>query len=141
MARAASPTTVHRHVVIVVDDDANVRRLYHDILVAEGVRTHVTASGEDGLRLAQAYRDACLLLADVRMPGMDGWDLERELRRVAPDLPVVLVSADRLLSIRGSVRDKPISADDIGALVRTSCAQAARPNRQADNPTLPDRDW
>ena len=38
---------------------------------------------------------------------MDGWDLERELRRMGPELPVVLVTADRLLSIRGSVRDKP----------------------------------
>jgi hypothetical protein len=36
------------------------------------------------------------------------------------------VTADRLLSIRGSVRDKPVSADDIAALVRTNCpAQAA----------------
>jgi FixJ family two-component response regulator len=140
MARAASPTSVHRHVVIVVDDDVNVRRLYHDTLDAAGMRTHVTANGEEGLRLAQAYRDACLLLADVRMPGMDGWDLERELRRVTPDLPVVLVTADRLLSIRGTVRDKPISADDIAALVRTSCMHADRPNRQADDPAPSDRD-
>ena len=89
---------------------------------------------EEAIRLASAYRDSCLLLADVRMPGMDGWDLERELRQVVPKLPVVLVSADRLLSIRGSVRDKPVSADDIAALVRTSCAHAERPNRQADDP-------
>ena len=53
---------------------------------------------------------------------MDGWDLERELRRMRPELPVVLLTADRLLSIRGSVRDKPVSADEIEALVRTSCS-------------------
>ena len=51
----------------------------------------------------------CVVLADVRMPRMDGWDLQRELRRVNPELPVVLVTADRLLAIRGSVRDKPMA--------------------------------
>jgi FixJ family two-component response regulator len=122
MARAASPASVHRHVVIVVDDDVNVRRLFDDVLHAAGIRAHVSASGEQALQVADIVRDACLVLADVRMPGMDGWDLERNLRRLRPDLPVVLVTADRLLSIRGSVRDKPVSADEIEALVRTSCA-------------------
>lgn len=126
MASAAASVSAHRHVVIVVDDDVNVRRLFHDALETAGMRTHTTASGEDALRLAQAYPEACLVLADVWMPRMDGWDLERNLRRVRPELPVVLVTADRLLSIRGSVRDKPVSADDIAALVRTNCvAQAA----------------
>ncbi len=122
MQGAASPTSVHRHVVIVADDDVNVRRLFQDALDAAGIRAHVTASGEQALRVADIVRDACVVLADVRMPGMDGWDLERELRRVAPELPVVLVTADRLLSIRGSVRDKPVAPDEIAALVRTSCA-------------------
>jgi FixJ family two-component response regulator len=61
------------------------------------------------------------VLADVRMPHMDGWDLQRALRRTSPELPVVLLSADRLLSIRGSVRDKPVSPAQIEALVRTNC--------------------
>ena len=122
MARAASPTSVHRHVVIMVDDDVNVRRLYKDALDAAGIRAHVTAHGHQALRVADIVPDACLVLADVRMPGMDGWDLERELRRMRPELPVVLLTADRLLSIRGSVRDKPVSADEIEALVRTSCS-------------------
>jgi FixJ family two-component response regulator len=126
MARAASPTSVDRHVVIVVDDDVNVRRLFHDALEAAGMRAHVTASAELALQMADIVRDACLLVADVRMPRMDGWDLERELRRVMPSLPVVLVTADRLLSIRGAgVRDKPVSTDEIAAMVRTSCAHAA----------------
>jgi FixJ family two-component response regulator len=129
MTRAASSTSVDDHFVIVVDDDVNVRRLFNDALAAAGMRVHATASAEDALRQADAYRDACLVLADVRMPGMDGWDLERELRRLSPRLPVVLVTADRLLSIRGTVRDKPVSADDIAAMVRTSCAHADRPDQ------------
>jgi FixJ family two-component response regulator len=122
MARAAPQASVHRHVAIVVDDDVNVRRLFEDALEGAGIRAHVMARAEQALQVADIVRDACVVLADVRMPGMDGWDLQRGLRQVRPDLPVVLVTADRLLSIRGSVRDKPVSADEIAALVRTSCA-------------------
>ncbi len=126
MTHAAPPTSVHRHVAIVVDDDVNVRRLFQDALDAAGVDALVTASGEEALRLASTHPDTCVVLADVRMPQMDGWDVEREMRRMAPELPVVLVTADRLLSIRGSVRDKPVSADEIEALVRTSCTRLGR---------------
>jgi CheY-like chemotaxis protein len=121
MAHGASPSTGHRHVVIVVDDDVNIRRLFADGLRAAGVEVHAAASGEEAIRAVESTPDACVVLADVRMPKMDGWDLERALRRTSPDLPVVLLSADRLLSIRGSVRDKPVSPADIEALVRTSC--------------------
>ena len=61
------------------------------------------------------------------MPGMDGWDLERALRRERPELPVVLLSADRLLSIRGHVLDKPMAPDDIAAVIRRSCMVTGRP--------------
>lgn len=113
--------TAHRHVVIVVDDDVNVRRLFADALRGVEMDVHLAASGEEAVGVAMNNPEACVVLADVRMPGMDGWDLQRLLRRAKPDLPVVLLTADHLLSIRGSVRDKPVSAADIDALVRTSC--------------------
>ena len=121
MANSASSSSGHHHVVIVVDDDVSIRRLFADALRAAGVEVHGASSGEEAIRAVEATPDACVVLADVRMPQMDGWDLERALRRTSPDLPVVLLSADRLLSIRGSVRDKPVSPADIEALVRTNC--------------------
>ena len=112
--------------MIVVDDDVNVRRLFHDALETAGMRTHTTASGEEALRLARGLPRG-LRGARRRADAAHGrLGSQRDLRRVRPELPVVLVTADRLLSIRGSVRDKPVSADDIAALVRTNCpAQAA----------------
>jgi CheY-like chemotaxis protein len=121
MARAPSLSSGHRHVVIVVDDDVNIRRLFADALRAAGVKVHAASSGKEAIQAVNSNPDACVVLADVRMPQMDGWDLERALRRTNPELPVVLLSADRLLSIRGSVRDKPVSPADIEALVRTNC--------------------
>ena len=111
----------HRHVVIVVDDDVNVRRLFADALRSAEMDVHLAASGEEAVGVTANNPDVCVVLADVRMPRMDGWDLQRLLRRAFPDLPVVLLTADHLLSIRGSVRDKPVSAADIEALVRTNC--------------------
>ena len=112
----------HRHVVIVVDDDVNVRRLFSDTLEEADARVYVASTGEEAVRLAHETPELCVVVADVRMPRMDGWDLERVLRREMPGVPVVLVTADRLLSIRGaSVRDKPVAPSEIEALVRTSC--------------------
>jgi CheY-like chemotaxis protein len=119
----------HQHQVLVVDDDVNVRHLFSDALRETGAAVHVASTGEEAVQVAERTSELCVVLADVRMPRMDGWDLERTLRRTLPDLPVVLVTADRLLSIRGAtVRDKPVSPAEIDALVRTNCqfSQVAR---------------
>jgi CheY-like chemotaxis protein len=119
----------HQHEVLVVDDDVNVRHLFNDALRETGAAVHVASTGEEAVQVATRTPDLCVVLADVRMPRMDGWDLERTLRRTLPHLPVVLVTADRLLSIRGAtVRDKPVSLAEIDALVRTNCqfSQVAR---------------
>jgi CheY-like chemotaxis protein len=121
MERGPSSSSGHRHAVVVVDDDVNIRRLFADGLRAAGSEVHAAGGGEEAIRAVESNPETCVVLADVRMPQMDGWDLQRALRRSNPDLPVVLLSADRLLSIRGSVRDKPVSAADIEALVRTNC--------------------
>ena len=114
------------HSVLVVDDEARVRDLYADVLAEAGHRVETATDGAAALDRLRHGGAPCVVLSDVRMPRMDGWDLERKLRRLSPRLPVVLVTADRLLSIRGSVRDKPVSADDIAAMVRTSCSHAGR---------------
>jgi CheY-like chemotaxis protein len=117
---------VHRHTVLVVDDDRPVRELFTDGLEPMGIAVHAAASGEEALAALRVDPEVCVVLADVRMPRMDGWDLERELRRVNPELPVVLLTADRLLSIRGTVRDKPMAPAEIAALVRNRCPHTRR---------------
>ena len=118
----------HRHTVVVVDDDGPVRELFSDGLEPMGMAVLPAASGEEALAAVAATPDVCVVLSDVRMPRMDGWDLERALRRLRPDLPVVLLTADRLLAIRGgTVRDKPVAPDDLAALVRVSCPHTRRP--------------
>ncbi len=104
------------------------------------MEVHLAATGEEAVRLAMTQprhlRGAgrCSDAAHGRLGSSSV-----ELRRVTPELPVVLVTADRLLSIRGSVRDKPVSGDEIDALVRTSCAHAGRSESKTDDAAAPRR--
>jgi CheY-like chemotaxis protein len=117
----------HRHTVLVVDDDGPVRQLFAEGLRPMGIDVHAVGSGEEALDVVAADPDVCVVLADVHMPRMEGWDLERQLRRAHPDLPVVLLTADRLLAIRGGpVRDKPLDPAEVAALVRSRCPHTRR---------------
>ncbi len=93
---AESPAGQRRHLagktILVVDDDADVCASMADILGAEGCRIITTRSGLEALRYLQ-QTPVDLVLSDVVMPDMDGYDLFREIRAVRPDLPIVLMTA------------------------------------------------
>ena len=112
---------MHQHVVMVVDDDRSVLDLFADSLGQSGCRVLTATDGAAAVRELESEASACLVLSDVRMPRQDGWDLERSVHRVRPGLPVVLITSDRLLSIRAPVRDKPFAPGEIQALVRSYC--------------------
>jgi len=112
----------HTHRILVVDDDVGVRALFTDVLRRTGAKVTAAADGTDAVRRVRDGLQPCLVLADVLMPRLDGWELERELRRLAPGVPVVLMTSDRLLSIRAPALDKPISAAEIESLARSYCA-------------------
>ncbi len=78
--------------ILLVDDDANLRRILAHHLESAG---HDVVSKTDGREALAALGETeiDLLLTDVRMPGMDGMALLREVRRAAPDLPVLVMTA------------------------------------------------
>ena len=78
--------------VLVVDDDPGVRYTLREILEAEGVAVDEASSGREAIeRLDRAF--APLVVADLRMPGMDGLELLRVLQQRAPAPRVVLITA------------------------------------------------
>jgi len=111
----------HTHRILVVDDDVGVRALFADVLQRSGSDVLTAADGSEAVRRIADGLRPCLVLADVLMPRLDGWEMEREVHRLAPDVPVVLLTSDRLLSIRAPALDKPVSAAEIEALTRTYC--------------------
>ena len=79
--------------VLVVDDDVAVRMLVSRILQEAGYEVETATDGIGALQsLASARHDFDLVVTDVRMPAMDGWELGRRIHRDHPMLPVLYVS-------------------------------------------------
>ncbi|MBX9928752.1 MAG: response regulator [Gemmatimonadaceae bacterium] len=77
---------------LVVDDEPRLRQALARVLEKDGYVTHQAASGAEALAVMQEQSIA-LVLSDLRMPGMDGTQLLRELRARYPDVAVVMISA------------------------------------------------
>jgi EAL domain-containing protein (putative c-di-GMP-specific phosphodiesterase class I) len=78
--------------VLVVDDDPDILIFVREVLTHSGFEVHTAGSGGHAVeRVAQGAFDA--VVSDIRMPGMDGLELLRTVRRHRPDLPVILMTA------------------------------------------------
>lgn len=111
------------HSVLVVDDEPTVRELFVDALEEAGHRVEVAADGAEALDHLRHGTTPCVVLSDVRMPRMDGWELSRAAAR-DPQLsaiPVVMMTGDRILSFTSPARDKPYSMAELDALVQRAC--------------------
>jgi FixJ family two-component response regulator len=78
--------------VAIVDDDASVRHSTYRLVRSFGYRAETYGSGEEFLTSGAAPQTACLLL-DVRMPGMDGLEVQRLLAERGECVPVVFLTA------------------------------------------------
>ena len=78
--------------ILIVDDDASQRRLIEFWLQEDGYSTLVANDGQAGLH-AFEQKSPCLVIADIRMPGMDGLDLLGRIKGVNQDTPVILITA------------------------------------------------
>jgi two-component system nitrogen regulation response regulator NtrX len=84
--------------VLIVDDEPNIRRMVGALLSAEGYDVLDAPDGRAGLSLAEA-QDPDIALVDLMMPGeLDGLALLEQLRRISPDLPVVMMSGRAALT-------------------------------------------
>jgi CheY-like chemotaxis protein len=113
-----------RHSVLVVDDDRSVRDLYLDALEEAGHTVTLATDGVDALARLRDGAMPCVVLADVRMPRMDGFELSRAMARdpQLSSLPVVVLTGDRILSFSSPARDKPFSIPELDSIVQRSCA-------------------
>jgi DNA-binding response OmpR family regulator len=111
--------------LLLVDDELDFIEPLSARLARRGVACTVVTSGEDALVQAEASRFDCAVV-DVKMPGMDGLELLRRLRRDHPSLPVVLLTghASVELGVEGMELGafdyllKPIDLDELLDIVR-----------------------
>ena len=78
--------------VSIVDDDESIRESLRGLIRSIGLGVQTFASAEDFARSAQLEQTDCLIL-DVRMPGMSGLDLQRELVASERDIPIIFITA------------------------------------------------
>ena len=112
-----------RHSVLVVDDDASVRSLYVDALEESGHRVAIAIDGAQALDTLRAGTHPCVVLTDLRMPRMDGFELSRAVSRdpQLTSIPIVVVTGDKYMALTSPARDKPFSVAELEALVQRSC--------------------
>jgi FixJ family two-component response regulator len=79
-------------VVFVVDDDAAMRRSLESLLRSVRIHVELFASAQEFLRCTSPNSPACLVL-DVRLPGLSGLDLQRQMAAANLDIPIVFITA------------------------------------------------
>ena len=87
-----TPERTGEPLVSIVDDDVSVRRSALRLLRTSGLRVAAFGSAEDFLQSGHVEETACLLL-DVRMPGMNGLELQRRLVESVRHVPIIFLSA------------------------------------------------
>lgn len=125
-------------IVFVVDDDLSVREALSSLIRSVGLRVETFASAQDFLRHQRPDATACLVL-DVRMPGLSGLDLQRELAHAGERIPIIFITGhgDIPMSVRamkaGAVEflPKPFRDEDLLDAIREALErdQVARQQR------------
>ena len=115
--------------ILVIDDEPSIRRSFQLALEDTGYQVDTAASGMEGLEM-EKFNRYDLICLDLKMPGLDGVDTLKELRKLDTGVPVYIVTAfyeeffDRLdqalrEGIEFEVLRKPISADQIVLFVHS----------------------
>ena len=78
--------------IIVADDEELIRRLVSDFLTAEGYEPLQADDGDVALKLFEENPDTALLILDIMMPNMDGWEVCKRIRETS-DVPIIMLTA------------------------------------------------
>ena len=78
--------------VLVVDDEARMRKLVRDFLTVKGFQVMEAGDGEQAVEMFFAQKDIALIILDVMMPKMDGWEVCRAIRQYS-QVPIIMLTA------------------------------------------------
>src|SRR5581483_7861430 len=119
-----SKTEISKGKILIVDDEEVVRESLHQWFDSEGYLTRAAASGKDALTLV-AEQQFDLALLDIKMPGMDGIELQQRLAEADPDLSIVIMTGygtveTAVQALKRGAYDyvtKPIDPDELSRLI------------------------
>jgi CheY-like chemotaxis protein len=120
----------HDHLIMIVEDHTDLRETFRDVLAASGIQSVEASSGREALTLLREQpRKPCLILLDIFMPDVDGWEFRLAQLgdpRLA-DIPVVLLTAH--VGAEGAAREmnasgflkKPVTLDTLLSSIERHC--------------------
>lgn len=113
--------------VFIVEDDVDTREMIGRFLQMEGYAVETAANGRQALERLDAGTRACVILLDLMMPVMDGWEFRRQQvsHATCADIPVIVFSAagrDRMRQIEANdYLAKPVDLEDLLKRVARFC--------------------
>ncbi len=127
----APPVSSER--ILVIEDDRGVQKALRRLFESEGFQVDVAGNGAEGLELFRRTVPSVVML-DLRLPGMLGQDVCREISGASPSLPIIILSArtdvmDKVLLLELGAHDyvtKPFSPRELLARVRTAMRRSSR---------------
>ena len=138
-AAPEGPSTEGHGTILVVEDEPTIRSFTRRVLESSGFRVREAADGREGLDLYGRHRTEIIaVLLDLTMPHMDGIEVLAELRRFAPDLPVLVMSGYSELEVASRFAgmdasgfiQKPFHPRDLIARLHQLLPQQGKPGRQ-----------
>jgi len=128
--------------VLIIDDDVELCALMKKCILQEGLEADIAYTGKEGLlKITEQYNAYCLIILDVMLPGMDGFQVLSEIRK-SSTVPVLMLTAkgeeiDKVMGLRLGADDyltKPFSINELMARIQslirryTTFSQAATPD-------------
>ena len=123
--------------VLIVDDESETRELLVEVLSRCGAEVRASSSAHDALEALQTWK-ADVLISDIGMPGEDGYDLIRKVRKMDPDqngcIPAVALTAyargeDRIRALSAGFQmhvSKPVEPAELAAVVASFAWQTRK---------------
>ncbi|WPU63764.1 response regulator [Peredibacter starrii] len=112
--------------ILIVDDDPNIREALKEYLEFEGYEVRVAGNGQEALALLKINEKPCLILLDLMMPVMNGWEFARAAALDAgiSQIPIVVTSAfiDKVEDIKArGLLSKPLDMEQLMGLANECC--------------------
>jgi CheY-like chemotaxis protein len=112
--------------ILLIEDESDIRTILTDALEWEGYRVYTASNGKEGMEILLEMPTPSLILLDLMMPVMNGWEFANALQtdRAYVDIPIVALSAfsdpEKKIRAQGFIK-KPVDLDLLLGLVREHC--------------------
>lgn len=128
--------------ILIVDDDGNIAELIQLYLIKECYETTIASDGEAALTILRHF-EPDLILLDIMLPGIDGYEVLREIRKTS-EIPVIMLSAkgetfDKVLGLELGADDyimKPFDSKELVARIKAVLRRMAAPAEPSESQTV-----